>query len=284
MDCQGKNFLKFVLLICAIAYGSFAYSGSNGEQAEPYCSVSEKYLEKHGELNQESYHLNKDFSCLTDLATLRDDLSSYQKIDIRTSSRSFDEIDDAWRMTVRELQSSRALRDRSLLLLDNGFSRVNAAKDCASLKKSGYTDVKILVGGVDTWRAENQQRYRNSFGAPKTVTARQFLHEYFNGNLVLIAENEQLAHELASLGLSEKPHVADTGGLSVSEIIADRSGGGYYPVVYIGSMSSIPIEHPERINNLYFVEGSTGAIAFEIAQSRWINANRTDIPRRYRCG
>lgn len=284
MDCQGKILLNVVLLLFTVACGSVVSAQNASDQEKPYCSASEEYLEKHNALNRQNYSLNKDFACLVDLATLRDDPTSYQKIDIRPKSSASDEIDGAWRMTVRELRSNRTLKNRPILLLGPSFSRIEAARHCSSLKKAGFTDVKVLVGGAEAWITENQKRYQNPFGAAKTVTAREFLYEYFNGNVVLIAANTHLAHELTSLGLRDEIYVASAGDLSVEEIIADKSGGGYYPVVYVGNISSISFENPERVSNLYFLEGSTSSIARELTKNQWINANRKSIPRRYRCG
>lgn len=88
-------------------------------------------------------------SCLAYAGTLP--LDKYEVLDVRTNasvSLSLGPIKGARQITVPELKYRDELKDLSLLLVDEGFDTALMNYYCHTLKQSGFTDVKIAVGGV----------------------------------------------------------------------------------------------------------------------------------------
>jgi rhodanese-related sulfurtransferase len=280
MDAQGMFLRKTILLVITLHF-SIAASALDSE-ISGYCVADREYVAQPGSYSDISYNSSVDFSCLTDLRSLSDGLTRYQLVDTRSHLSASEKISGAWHMSVQQLRSIPALAHRHLLLVADGFSRVEAAEACAGLKASGFTNIKFLIEGAPAWRVHHQPRYLNTRDATPIISARQLIYEYFNGQVILVPSSQNVADGLSELGFSDDQYLI--GSQSLEEIVADYSRGGYYPVVYIGDGLNSANVRNDHFMNLYILEGGISAIADEIVKSRWINARRGSVHRGSHCG
>lgn len=283
MDAQGMSLTKITLLLITLLF-SIAASALDTTEAAGYCVADENYLEQLSSLSDKSYDLSIDFSCLTSLHSLSNPLPTYQVVDTRTAIDSSERISEAWQIDAQKLRSMPVLANRQLLLIGGAFSRVEAAKTCASLKNNGFSNVKVLVDGASAWRTHHQPRYLNARDGTASISPRELIYEYFNGRVILAPASQRVADQLTELGLSDDQYIVGPRAATLQEVVADHSNGGYYPVVFVNDEQHSPTSSMDRFTNLYLLEGGVNAIAKELLKSRWINARRESAPRRHYCG
>jgi hypothetical protein len=216
----------------------------------PSCAAPKEYLTDLARF-ADTIKVEQDFSCLTDLPSITSRLSQYQLIDLRSVGM----LDNAWKLSINELKLKSYLSDRKLLLLDDRFSRVKAAANCALLKKSGFTQTKILLGGAELW-----QEYKNNHKPnheSKFVTAKDFMYEYFNGSVLVVTANKDIAKTLMLLGIDKVTILQSND--TLSDLIINKSLNGYLPVVLVDE----PYKSNNlltRYSNLFALEGGITAL------------------------
>lgn len=246
------------------------------------CVASQEYLTELKRYGT-SLHIDKDFSCLTDLPSLGQKLSLFQIIDTRSQASSFGKISkDAWIMPVSELKHKSFLIRKPLLLIGDGFSRASAANDCAILKKSGFSRVKILVGGVDVWKSVKATTHQNH-EIIDAVSAQQLILEYFNSRVSIIAMSTTVASKLTEMGIT-KFYTLENSDQQIGDIVLTKSNNGFDPVVIVNENDNYPPKISTKFHNLYQLAGGIGALRQQLNGNLWINHNRTDVPRSYVCG
>lgn len=211
--------------------------------------------------------IDQDFSCLTDLPSINAKLPQYQLIDIRSKAT----LDDAWKMSVNDLKLKSYLNDRKLLLLGNHFSRVEAAAHCAMLKRHGFTQIKILVGGAQLW-----QQYKNNYkpnSDSKLIASKDFMYEYFNGSVLVVAANKNIYQRLMLLGV-EKIALFQSNE-SLSDLIINKSSGGYLPVVLVNDLEQSN-SLVNRYSNLFVLNGGITALENQFKMDVMTDASRFD--------
>ena len=234
------------------------------------CSASPEYLSKL----ERFFGSNKpaqDYSCLTNYPAIAKNIKSYQLVDIRNNPDT--PVSNAWNIPVDELKLKDFLANRSLLLLGESFSRVQQATACATLKKAGFASVKILVGGIAQWDQINTKKPK-----PKRqpVSAADFIYEYFNGHVSVVAATEAASSQLNALGFSEHRLLPANTFSNVADIVIGASNGGYDPVVYIGSPAdSATLEFNQHLPNLYFLQGGIEALVAQLRRDQLIEYSRT---------
>lgn len=236
----------------------------------PECTASPDYLAKL----QRFFSTNKpaqDYSCLTNYPTILKNIKNYQLVDVRRKPDAV--ISDAWNIPADELKLKSFLSSRQLLLLDEGFSRVQQATTCATLKKAGFTSVKILVGGIPQWQNANTKK-------PKPVTqfisANDFIHEFFNGRISVVAATGTISSQLKELGFSEHRLLTANKFSNLADIVISSSGGGYDPVVYIGTPADFSqLEFNQHFSNLYFLQGGVDSLVAQLRRDRLIEYTRS---------
>jgi rhodanese-related sulfurtransferase len=226
-----------------------------------------------------------DFSCLVTLPDIATQLSQLQPVDIRSSSESMNEFPNAWKMSVMALKQKRHLQNRQLLLLGNGFSRVQLAEDCYTLKKAGFTHTKFLIGGMDAWLRNHTARRspRNARFVLQTpsVSATEVLREYFNGRVVILTPSQLVAQQLHTLGITH--HIVMENNNTLPEAVVSKSHGGRHPIVFINDETSKNSALTDRTNNLYELEGGISALIETINRVSVVNAARSSKPRNLSC-
>lgn len=239
--------------------------------ASSECSASPDYLAKL----QRFFGNNKpvqDYSCLTNYPSIAKAIKNYQLVDVRTKPEA--PIKDAWIISIDELKLKSFLANRPLLLLDDGFSRVQMATACATLKKAGFTSVKMLVGGTAQWKSATAKK------APienKTVSADQFIYEYFNGHVSVVAATESVSTTLKSAGFTEHRALPANKFSALVDMAITSTGNGYDPIVYIGTPADISqLEINQNLPNLYFLQGGVNSLIAQLQRDQLIEHARAE--------
>jgi hypothetical protein len=134
---MNETLFKCVLILVVLSLATIGYS-------EEQCFGDDDF--SWPQLSQRS---GLDVSCLAYAGTLP--LDKYEVVDVRTNasvSLSLGPVKGARQLTVPELKYRSELKDASLLLVDEGFDTSLMNYYCHTLKQSGFTDVKIAVGGI----------------------------------------------------------------------------------------------------------------------------------------
>ena len=249
----------------------------------PYCQATQDYLRQSEEVRT-SVSSTLDFSCLTNIPSISSQLASYQLIDIRTHADQTFPLANSWNIPVNQLKTKNFLRSHQLMLVGDGFSRAIAAAQCAVLKKSGFSNVKILVGGIDAWQAYKRDRHLPISAALKVVSAQQVLHEYFNNKVILIAATQVIAKQLEDLGLDHHKVAADFTAEKVANIVLTSTGDGFYPAVIVLDEAQASPQFKSPLPNLYELAGGIESLSEQIQKNKLTNHTRSAVPKRFICG
>lgn len=234
------------------------------------CPAPKEYITKY-KLFDSRFRKELDYSCLTDYPSISLKIKSFQLVDIRKNPDF--EIEQAWIISVEELRHKAFLTNRPLLLLGDSFSRVNLAYNCALLKKAGFTNVKMLIGGAPQWRQPSSRKKLPT--APQFVSARNVITEYFNGRISIVSASKSISEKLKKIGVT-KFHTLDSNQFSaVSDLVVGTSNGGFDPVVYIGdSQSQLDFAHQHALPNLYQLQGGIDALVAQLNSAVLVEASR----------
>ncbi len=267
------RFNRVLMLLLMCSFG-LIHTADADNKNELQCSASREYLIEQTRLDLIS-KVETDYSCLTDLPSIMQKLPSYQVVDTRlTKPVQAIKAKDAWLIPVNDLKNKSFLRQKSLLLIGSGFSRVDAARDCAALKKEGFTSTKILLGGTDTW-ADFQREKNQPHRQISEVSSQELLIEYFNGHVVLISTSDDVAKKLETFGITKFHKVDANNKQAIIDIVLTQSGNGYDPVVLIGENDHASLNIPLNLPNLYLLSGGINALKTQIKQNMWADHNRT---------
>lgn len=237
------------------------------------CPASPEYLADLAKYKN-TIKIDQDFSCLTDLPSIQQKISHYQLIDIR-STDNVNNYSQIWKLNVNQLKHKDYLQHKKLLLLGDDFSRVKAANDCYNLKKQGFDQIKILVGGFNIWDSyNNKQQYTQT---SQRVTARDFIHEFFNGTVIVAVSDKNTATKLSALGIDS--YLIETQSLSqkLSDLIINKTMNGYFPLVYIGDTSSLHNAKLHQYPNFYYLEGGFDALQAQLKTDVMTDMSRYDL-------
>lgn len=250
-----KNIVMVFLALAVVQDQAIAKGGNQ-------CVAPESYISQY----QSSFlnKANQDFSCLVDYTSISPRIQQYQLVDIRQSPEI--SVFNAWAIPFDELKHKSFLKTRPLLLLGDGFSRVDAARQCAALKKKGFQNTKILVGGVELWShlkiRKNKTHYANR------INAKELLIEYFSGSVHLITPSSQITQRLEEMGFPKTSVSKTDNHVTVSDIVINKAAGGMDAVVYITEDGKREPESPAPIYNLYVLEGGIESLAYELTKQQ----------------
>jgi len=253
------------------------YSVSSGQCTPAASSLAE--LKKQFSFPR----IQQDFSCFTDIPSLGKSLSSYQLVDMRKpKSRDSGSVTNAWAMELNELSHKSFLKNKNLLLLGEGFSRVNGAHACSTLRKEGFTKVKILIGGVDAWAAHTTSKRKVAEG--RLVQPQDFIYEYFNGKLVVIASSNEVSSRLRELRIGDVYALKTSDTKEITNAAVSQSGNGFDPVVIVGD-DNINLDVPFDVYpNLYKLAGGVGGLAQQMNLNLLAEHNRSTSQEGRFCG
>lgn len=258
---QPKYFLSVLIL---------SITGHNVWAGSMDCPASTDYLSEIKRFAL-SRRIEQDYSCLTDYPSIANKLRQYQLIDVRKTPNF--QVEQAWVISTGELRHKTFLINRPLLLLNDGFSRVNLASDCALLKKAGFTDVKMLIGGASLWRQASIKKQPPQ--TPQFVSARNFIAEYFNGRVSIISASEKISEKLKKIGFNTFTTLNNNNFSIVSDLVVRTSNDGFDPVVYIGdSQSQLDFKNQQNLQNLYQLQGGVDELIAQLNNDVLVEISR----------
>lgn len=160
--------------------------------------------ENHKMSPDKSHTLDRSFLVSVESA-LAADKKNYKihLVDVR-SARDYEtfQIPGSINIPLYALKTKTFLKNTSVILVNNGFSYLSLHKECLKLKKLGFKDVRILMGGLNAWRAKKQPMNGDLFamGTVNRVSPDLLLKEQKNkGLLVVNISNEALLDEQAAI-------------------------------------------------------------------------------------
>lgn len=260
-----EQYFKFIALSFITLLGSFKVWAAPSQ-----CKASPEYLSELKRFAL-SLRVEQDYSCLTNYPSISSKIKTYQLVDIRKSPDF--QIEQAWVIPTDELKHKTFLTNRPLLLLGDSFSRVNLAFDCALLKKAGFTNVKMLIGGAPLWRQASVKAKRPA--TQQFVSARNLITEYFNGRVSIVSVSEDISEKLKKIGFTKFHTLGSNQFSAVSDLVVGTSNGGFDPVVYIGdSQSQLDFAHQHALPNLYQLQGGIDALVAQLNSDLLVEASR----------
>lgn len=285
--CSAIRLTIVFLSICIFStpMGAWAHEFElNATNNSPYvCQAEEQYLSRIG-ASYETQAPELDYSCLTSMPAIAPELTSYQLIDIRLKDELDAALPNSWQMPVSQLKTKSFLRKRRLFLIGQGFSRVQAASDCAVLKNSGFDEIRILVGGIDTWHLYNRNPRARADTTIKAVSARQVLYEYLNNKVVFITASQEIAEHLKAVGMGDYVFVSELTPEKITSIVSTNSGEGFYPAIVVTDGAPINVQFKSPLHNLYELVGGVSGISAQIQENAVINYGRSVVPESFSCG
>lgn len=290
---QGYSLVRAIVFalhgICLLSpYYASADTSSliNTQNTPQLCEAPESYITESKINRGGNEHVERDSSCFVAYPDIASKASSYQLIDSREADNIGASPADVWHLSIAQLKTKSFLKSRPLLILGDGFSRARLSEDCSVLKKSGFEQVKMLIGGMDIWLQTQNKKSRRTINSSSihSVTAHQVIYEYFNGKVILLAASKEVAAELDARDFKEYFLLDGNSGNDITTIVTTKSNNGMYPVVIIGGDGSqeIDIKHP--LPNLYELEGGISALVSQLRKNQLVNSNRSATPRRSFCG
>lgn len=258
-----------ILFALPLGVGSVCSYAEQNSSSPMECAASPEYISRLQNFFS-SQKGPQDYSCLTNYPSIAKNIKNYQLVDVRKNTDA--SIVDAWVIPVDELKLKSFLSNRPLLLLSEGFSRAEQATACATLKKAGFTSVKILIGGLPQWKTVTS---KNPLQTIQTVQANDVIHEYFNGRVSIVAATESISAELKEIGFSEHRVLPSNTFPLLADIVITSSNGGYDPVVYIGSPDDFnQLEFNQQLTNLYILQGGISSLITQLRRDQLIGLSR----------
>lgn len=188
MEKSSKRFL-LIFLICLVAIASLSrgfwrnrggVTASSHQVLDPAINVDPIELPPACRSQEEYERLEED--CLIDEPTLKawNSHGDFTVIDGRPKEE-FDEVSipGALNIPLRLLKTKSYLRDKKLLLIARNFERRELFESCIGLKTLGFSDVKVLVDGMQKWTSFGLKVRGNQslINKTRTISSQEFLIE-----------------------------------------------------------------------------------------------------------
>lgn len=235
------------------------------EQELAACAAPSKYLTLL-KLDSQKRESGLDYSCFSSYQSLSRQVKSYQLVDVR--SEPAEPVVNAWLIPAAELKYMHYLAERRLLLISEGFSRLNGAKLCAELKTAGIRKAKILLNGIDIWQSMHAKKQ-----PPRYVKPSDVISEITGGGDVVMVATLQEKVNLTKLGFE---NVISWDGVNLPDGVFTKAQNGFNPVVIL---ADLPLA--ERLKariaglpGLYILQGGVSILAAEINKNIVLNRAR----------
>lgn len=275
-----RSLLAFYFCLSTFAHADEAANSSFE------CKAEESYLEFLNGLENPFSH-EESYSCFQVLEEA--DSEHALLVDIRPADE-FQKvrIPGSINLTKSQLLSTGGLKSRSLLIVDKGFSRTALAQMCAKAEAEGFSDFRILLGGVAAWRASGKrlEGLPEHFTDLHNIEPREFLVE-LKQNRVSILATEAYSEPLQAISSPE---------LIVSKLDPElplerqlvshfqRVGPGeQVPVVLLGA-EEIVQESTPVFRSVFALDSSPRQLADVYQKHLVVAGKRQAIPDRFKCG
>lgn len=272
--------LAYRLLILAIGL-SLAKAA-----AEPaFCEAEQAYLQQvQGQLKAPP--VKEDFSCFRSIEDV--DSQNALIVDIR-SSLDFEKvrIPGAVNLSEVSLLHTDALKQRPVILVDQGFSRSGLAQLCAKARSKGFTKLNVLLGGLAAWHAAGKP----IVGLPQDlerlyqIDTREFLVEAYRNYVSVLAAEEFIPLIRQAIPYQVLLHPLDSQTSPNSQLISfiqQFSESDRYPTVIIGASEQFA-SSVSRFRSLFVLADSVEYLTTFYRDHQAVLAKRQEVPERYRC-
>lgn len=248
---MNEKLFKYVLILVVLSLATIGYS-------EEQCFGDDDF--SWPQLSQRS---GLDVSCLAYAGTLP--LDKYEVVDVRTNasvSLSLGPVKGARQLTVPELKYRSEFKDASLLLVDEGFDTSLMNYYCHTLKQSGFTDVKIAVGGIMALlQAYPQLLMQQKASEFAYLLPRQAYSIVDNrkGSVVVFKNSAEGSTLPAGAVVSSREEVINDIEHIQSQV---KSANEWQPILLIGSESDYAFyaaQRKQQLTGVYFLKGGLSA-------------------------
>lgn len=284
MYSYGRESHFRIFAICVLPLVLF--SSLLSAQTEPAQCLAEADYIKMVNLGGESVWDGEDFGCFVDVDGV--DAEAALVVDIRQSAEySRARIPGSINVSPSELLHNSTLKDHSLIVVNEGFSRTTLVKLCAAARNAGFLSLSILNGGLSSWFASG----KSLIGLPSdhdevfSITPNMFFAEAFHGRVSVLAPPSQ-AERLVKM---MPPNVAvrgvgEAGSLesALVSLLSKNLEGFTIPVVLIG-FDTPPFDVASKHRSVFVLDQSANQIAHAYQKSRNLAHSRLKVPERYRC-
>lgn len=255
-------------------------------QDEPAQCLAEADYMQMMNVDGESVWEGEDFSCFVDVDVV--DTEAALVVDVRQASEySRVRIPGSINLSPSEFLHHSALKDRPLILVDEGFSRSTLARLCSAARNSGFQNLSILNGGLSSWVASG----KSLIGLPGdrdqvfSINAESFFTETVHGRVSVLTPQSQKERLLQIL----PPEVVVRGvgqGESLERalvsLLSRNQEGFTVPVVLIG-FDPPPYDIASEHRSVFLLNGSANQISRAYQKSQTLARSRQKVPERYRC-
>lgn len=112
-------------------------------------------------------------------------------VDVRASAEyEAAHVDGALNASVVQLKVKPYLKDRAVVLMGSGKAEEELYMACAALKQQGFSQVRVLRGGIARWQLLGKELVGRSIGpagVPSLKAAELWQEDQFEANVVLLA-------------------------------------------------------------------------------------------------
>ncbi|TDT38602.1 rhodanese-related sulfurtransferase [Halospina denitrificans] len=252
--------------------------------AEDVCEAEAAWLEQMNAQSHTSRTINND--CFVRI----DEVSPEERLIVDTRpSAAFRNvhIQGSLNLHEQELIHSKALKSRSLLVVDQGFHRTKPAQLCQQALDQGFEDIQILLGGLASWDSAGRELKGHSWAKDQlhTVEPRDLFAELYTQRVSLALTGKQSGFfESSGSGAVRINRFENNDELrkELPEALRRQSEDGRYPVVLVGEDPEL--EHLARQYRYLFVStrGEEQLSNFYRNEKRMAE-NRDEVPERYQC-
>lgn len=293
MDCRCLHLIRIprcvtvvVSLVTTIIY-SVAIHAGNSELA---CQKEEAFLSQRSVLPEgKSVSTGKwTFNDACFISTM-DGHHHRTVIDTRTSD-SFSRLHtlNSINLPAHQLVAKQQLASQPLLIVSESHDRFLAGRLCDRLINSGFSDVRILLGGIRALIAEGRTTNKpGGFNELSGIDAKDTLTELFQNQINLVATSQATVESLPELS-AQFDEVLDLNDRSNTfNRVMSLSSDARFPLVVLGSEADYKalrgLLNGELPPNLYLVYGGAAAFKKYIRSNEQIQMAMKAVPNRYKC-
>jgi len=231
-------------------------------------ALQEPLFENTGEYQQ---WVNR---CLLPLSEYERSRQAYFAIDVRDSkSYSRNHIRQSINMPLHAVKSKSFLKNKKILLLDEGVERARLIYACKQLFETGYPNVKVLQGGIIGLQnnAKNELKFNKAEGIYSLTPGKLIFDQRYEPWIVVditIQPSKRLVQYFDAIfsfdqypAANQLRHIFNSGqsnptsGSSPSVILIDKAGQGYEQFeLWRNEMSRLL-----KRDNIFYLQGGTKA-------------------------
>ncbi|MBW0149239.1 rhodanese-like domain-containing protein [Marinobacter arenosus] len=256
---------------------------AQGESAQ--CLAEADYMQMVN-VDGKSVWAGEDFGCFVDVDGA--DTEAALVVDIRQAVEySRVRIPGSVNLPPSKLLNNSALKDRPLIVVDEGFSRSTSARLCSAARDAGFQSFRILKGGLSSWYASG----KSLIGLPGdrdqvfSISPDAFFSEAAHSRVSVVAPQSQkerleqiLPPNVAVQGVGQEESLER----ALVSLLSSNQQGFTVPVVLIG-FDPPPIDVASQHRSVFLLNQSAHQIARAYQKSQTLARSRLKVPERYRC-